>query len=144
MNNLDGDHGIIHEVNGGLGVDVHLYPDEDFAILISDSKISRSLHASQLCRYQVWRRHRGCWLPVGGATVDAGGNITLGGIIHRVAKGVVNAVYKTDLNSGDGHPLTGIKVLEVNFLFVPGNSGGTNFRSGHRLGDCLRQRVSNP
>lgn len=127
VNNLDGDHGIIHEINGGLGVDVHLYPDEDFAVLLSDSKKDQAYMPISYADIRAGEDIGVAGYPLAQLTIDASGNITLGGIVYRVAKGVVNAVYKTDLNSGDGHPLTGIKVLEVNFLFVPGNSGGPIF-----------------
>lgn len=65
--------------------------------------------------------------PLARLIADANGSVTLGGMVYRVAKGVATAYYRTDLNSGDGHPLKDRMVIEVNFLFVPGNSGGPIF-----------------
>jgi S1-C subfamily serine protease len=129
VNNLDGTHGIIHEINGGVGVDIHLYPDDDFAILLSNSKPDQAFLPVSYADIRTGDDIGVAGYPLAQLSTDQAGNVTLGGIVYRVARGAVNAVYKTDLNSGDGHPLTGITVVEVNFLFVPGNSGGPIFEA---------------
>jgi hypothetical protein len=129
VNNLDGQNGIIHEINGGVGTDIHLYPDQDFAILLSKSKLDQAYLPVSYTDIPVGEEIGVAGYPLAQLSTDAGGNITLGGIVYRVAKGTVNAVYKTDLNSNDGHPLTGVTVLEVKVLFVPGNSGGPIFEA---------------
>jgi S1-C subfamily serine protease len=129
VNNLNGQNGIIHEINGGVGNDIHLYPDHDFAILLSNSKPDQAYLPVSYSEIRVGEEIGVAGYPLAQLSTDASGNITLGGIVYRVAKGIVNAVYKTDLNSGDGHPLTGVTALEVNFLFVPGNSGGPIFEA---------------
>lgn len=48
------------------------------------------------------------------------------GLIFRVAKNVVTANYQGNIGAGLGR-LTDIPIIEVNFLFVPGNSGGPVF-----------------
>lgn len=129
VNNLDGNHGIVHEVNGGLGTDIHLYPDDDFAILLSTTKPDQAFLPISYADIRIGDEIGVAGYPLAQLSTDQAGNLTLGGIVYRVAKGVVNAAYKTNLDSGDGHPLTGITVLEVNFLFVPGNSGGPIFEA---------------
>ena len=124
VNNLDGTHGFVHEINGGLGKDIHLYPDQDFAILLSDSKLDQAFLPISYSDIPVGQE---IGYPLGRLIVDSSGSVTLGGLVYRVAKGVATAYYRTDLNSGDGHPLKDRMVLEVNFLFVPGNSGGPIF-----------------
>ncbi len=107
INNLDGTHGNIHEVNGGK---------KDQAYLpISYADIPAGLDIG-VAGY-----------PLAQLTTDGDGNLSIGGVVFRVAKGVAAACYKTDLDSGDGHPLKGRAIVEVNFLFVPGNSGGPVF-----------------
>lgn len=51
------------------------------------------------------------------------GNIALEGLIYRAAKGHVTGRYVATLEA----QLTNVPILEVNFLFVPGNSGGPVF-----------------
>jgi hypothetical protein len=129
VNNLDGTHGFVHEVNGGIGKDIHLYPDQDFAILLSSTKADQAYLPVSYADVQIGSDIGVAGYPLASLSTDSSGNITLGGIVYRVAKGVTNAFYKTDVDSNDGHPLKDVMVLEVNFLFVPGNSGGPIFEA---------------
>jgi Trypsin-like peptidase domain len=127
VNNLNGTNGYVHVVKGDLGVDIHLYPDHDFAILISKSKLDQAYLPISYADVPTGHEIGVAGYPIPSLVLDAAGNISLGGLVYRVAKGVATAVYKTDLDCGLGHPLKGVEVLEVNFLFVPGNSGGPIF-----------------
>lgn len=127
VNNLDGTHGIVHEVNGGIGKDIHLFPEHDFAILLSSSKSDQAYLPISYADIPVGQEIGVAGYPLARLVNDENGNLTLGGMVYRVAKGVVTAFYRTDLDAGDGHPLKDTMVLEVNFLFVPGNSGGPIF-----------------
>jgi len=59
------------------------------------------------------------------------GNIVFNAVIYRAARGSVTARYTTN----DG-ALQNVPCIEVNFLFVPGNSGGPVFseKTGRVLG----------
>lgn len=127
VNNLDGTHGFVHEINGGLGKDIHLYPDQDFAILLSDSKPDQAFLPISYADVPVGQEIGVAGYPLARLITDSSGRVTLGGMVYRVAKGVATAYYRTDLDPGNGHPLKDRMVLEVNFLFVPGNSGGPIF-----------------
>lgn len=127
VNNLDGQRGIIHEINGGMGVDIHLYPDNDVAILTSTSKLDQAYLPVSYANVQPGMEIGVAGYPLAQIVTDPDGNVTLAGMPFRVAKGVATAFYRTDIDSGDGHPLTDVPILEVNFLFVPGNSGGPIF-----------------
>jgi hypothetical protein len=127
VNNLDGMHGMIHDVSGGLGKDIHLYPDQDFAILLSNTKHDQAFLPISYASIPVGQEIGVAGYPLPRLVTDANGSVTLTGMVYRVAKGVATAFYRTDLNSGDGHPLKDTMILEVNFLFVPGNSGGPIF-----------------
>ncbi|SRR6266566_7873119 len=129
VNNLDGTHGMIHEINGGLGNDIHLYPHQDFAILLSSTKPDQAYLPVSYADVQIGSEIGVAGYPLATLSTDSSGSITLGGIVYRVADGVANAIYKTDVDSGDGHPLKDTTVVEVNFLFVPGNSGGPIFEA---------------
>lgn len=135
VNNLDGTHGIIHEVNGGVGNDIHLYPESDFAVLISRSKKDQAYLPISYADIPAGLEIGVAGYPLAQLSTDANGNLTLGGVVYRVAKGVATAFYRTDVDTGDGHPQRDRMILEVNFLFVPGNSGGPIFdaRTGRVL-----------
>ncbi len=130
VNNLDGTFGMVHEIKGGIGNDIHIFPENDFAILISKTKKDQAYLPISYADVAVGSEIGVAGYPLAQMSTDAKGNLTLGGIVYRVAKGVAAAFYKTDVDSGDGHPLHDVMVVEVNFLFVPGNSGGPIFEAG--------------
>jgi len=59
--------------------------------------------------------------------VDANGNLQLANLIYRVAKGVVTSTVRQSLSPASETETMELKTIEVNFLFVPGNSGGPIF-----------------
>lgn len=74
----------------------------------------------------------GCEIGIAGCPLPQltanGGRLQTGGLIYRVAKNVVTATYTiTNINTNTGAALTNMPIIEVNFLFVPGNSGGPIF-----------------
>ena|ERR1700687_2831338 len=129
VNNLDGSNGIIHEINDGIGKDIHLYPNNDFAILISKSKKDQAFLPVSYADIRVGAMIGVAGYPLAHLATDSSGNLTLSGVVYRVAHGAANAVYVTDLDFGDGYPQKDITVVEVNFLFVPPNSGGPIFEA---------------
>jgi S1-C subfamily serine protease len=124
VNNLDGAHGIVHNINEK---DIHLFPDNDFAILLSSSKPDQAFMPISYADIPVGQEIGVAGYPLPRLITDPNGNVTLSAMVYRVAKGVATAIYRADLNAGDGHPLQDKTFLEVNFLFVPGNSGGPIF-----------------
>jgi len=134
---------MIHEINGGLGNDIHLYPHQDFAILLSSTKPDQAYLPVSYADVQIGSEIGVAGYPLATLSTDSSGSITLGGIVYRVADGVANAIYKTDVDSGDGHPLKDTTVVEVNFLFVPGNSGGPIFEARTRKGHRICERIQN-
>lgn len=128
VNNLDGQNGVIHEINGGVGKDIHLYPNDDFAILISKYKSDQAYLPISYAD-AVGAAIGVAGYPLAHVTTDSNKNLTLSGVVYRVAHGVVNAFYRTDLDFNDGYPLKDVAIVEVNFMFVPGNSGGPIFEA---------------
>jgi hypothetical protein len=127
INNLDGSHGIAHQIKEGVGKDIHLFPEDDFAILISKSKKDQAFMPVSYADIPIGMSIGVAGYPLAQATVDEKKNLTLGGVVYRVSEGVANAVYRTDLNFKNDEPMKDVSVVEVNFLFVPGNSGGPIF-----------------
>jgi trypsin-like peptidase len=90
VNNLDGTHGIVHQITGGVGVDIHLYPDTDFAILISHSKADQAYLPISYADVPVGREIGVAGYPLAQLSTDANGNLTLG---HRTS----SVMYGTQL-----------------------------------------------
>lgn len=127
VNNLDGKNGIVYQITGGLGEDIHLFPDLDFAILLCHAKPDQAYLPIGYADVAVGTEIGVAGYPLAALLPDTNGNLTLEGLIYRVAKGTATAVYRTNWDAGDGHPLLDAPVVEVNFFFVPGNSGGPVF-----------------
>jgi Trypsin-like peptidase domain len=127
VNNLSGKDGITYSITGGVGKDIHLFPDLDLAIIICTAKPDQAFMPVGYNELPVGSDIGVAGYPLAQIVVDAKGNATLDGLVYRVARGVATGVYRTNWDSGDGHPLKDVPVIEVNFLFVPGNSGGPIF-----------------
>jgi hypothetical protein len=128
INNLDGKNSVVYEIAGGVGTDIHLFPDLDFAIIICHAAPPTQpyLPIGYAC-LPVGAEIGVAGYPLASIAVDANGAADVKGMVYRVAKGTATAVYRTNWDSGDGHPLKDTLVVEVNFFFVPGNSGGPIF-----------------
>lgn len=127
INNLDGKNSVVYEIAGGVGKDIHLFPDLDFAIITCNTNANQAYIPIGYGCLPVGAEIgvAGYPLPLVGINPDGSANIT--GLVYRVAKGPATAVYKTNWDANDGHPLKDTLVVEVNFHFVPGNSGGPIF-----------------
>jgi len=89
--------------------------------------------------------------PLGMVTADGNGQPKYEGLIFRVAKGTIGAIYSQVLQ-GPYVPVTkALSNIEVNFMFVSGNSGGPIFHAEtgrvlafvHGVMDkCIVQRVA--
>jgi S1-C subfamily serine protease len=109
-----------------VGKTVHLFPDADLAILEINDGQERDFLPIDHGELRVGMEIAVAGYPL--PTLNAvNGNLTYDGLIFRVAKDVVNATYRATFGSDAGGPYTDMPVIEVNFLFVPGNSGGPIF-----------------
>jgi Trypsin-like peptidase domain len=128
INNLDNKNSIVYDISGGVGTDIFLYPEKDFAIILCrGARPQQAFIPIGYAHLPVGAEIGVAGYPLATIAVDASGAADVKGLVYRVAKGAATAVYKMNLNAGDGYPLTDIDVLEVNFFFVPGNSGGPIF-----------------
>ena len=112
--------------NAILGNSVHIFQDADLALLSVDGGESRSYLPLEYGDVPI-----GADIGVAGYPVPSlqavNGGISASGLIYRVARNVLTATYKSNFQTNTGAILTDIPTLEVNFLFVPGNSGGPIF-----------------
>jgi Trypsin-like peptidase domain len=123
------------EYEGGRVIDVHnvklgeglfLHPECDAAILKLPDKKLESAHV----RMDFGRVRPGRVIGVAGypiARIHIGANgPEYRGLTYRVARSVITAAY-TDVLSYNSGDRADVPIIEVNFLFVSGNSGGPIF-----------------
>ena len=125
--NLKGGVPIALPIAGDLGTDIHLFPDKDLAVLICRARQDQPFIPVSFSDVAVGLEIGVAGYPLARLTTDAQGNPNVSALVYRVAKGVATAVFNDSINTGDGHPLMDVPIVEVNFLFVPGNSGGPIF-----------------
>jgi S1-C subfamily serine protease len=111
-----------------VGKTILLHPDSDVAIL----KVKNALPTQRYVALEFGDVPEGVEIGVAGYPLprlaSVNGQLQYDGLIYRVATGVVNSAYKQNIKTtGDDPLITGVDTLEVNFLFVSGNSGGPIF-----------------
>jgi len=121
--NLTGRSGKIYRIDGPqLGSEITLFPNLDLAVL----KVSSADSDQPYCALEYGNVWEGQEIGVVGYPLaqlsSVNGNVSLDGVLYRAARGCVTACY----SSNDG-ALQNAPFVEVNFLFVPGNSGGPVF-----------------
>lgn len=116
-------------VGNVIGTDIHLFPDKDFAIMICKAKKDQAFLSVSYADIPVGTEIGVAGYPLARLGTDQNGNPDVKALVYKVAKGVATGVFRYDIDHGDGHPLLNTQVVEVNFLFVPGNSGGPIFES---------------
>lgn len=108
-----------------VGKNIHLFPDTDLALLTTDTNGSQPY-----VPLEYGEIPEGIEIGVAGyplpALHEVNGVLKLDGLIYRVAKSVVTATYVTNVHT-DQDAVDSVPLIEVNFLFVPGNSGGPIF-----------------
>jgi len=117
-----------HQIgNVTVGQNLFLHPNCDVALLRCDGRPEQPFVALDYGETPVGKTLGVAGYPLAQLAAGPAGDLRYDGLIFRVAQGVLAATYLTDLNSDDGSVLQNIPVIEVNFLFVPGNSGGPVF-----------------
>jgi hypothetical protein len=125
--NLGQAGGSVHSIaNAVVGQNVHLFPTDDLAILIADGNQDRAYLPLFYEDIQVGAEIGVAGYPIPRLNV-VNGMLNPRDLIYRVARSVVTATYNATINTDIGTTLPEIPVIEVNFLFVAGNSGGPIF-----------------
>jgi hypothetical protein len=109
-----------------IGQQLHLFPDSDAAILQTPGQPQPYASVSYADVPE------GIEIGVAGyplSQIVAGpnGEPQFPGVIYRVAKGVVTSTVTQIINPSPDPITKALNTIEVNFLFVPGNSGGPIF-----------------
>jgi S1-C subfamily serine protease len=123
----EGDRIAVHIIpDVKMGNQLHVFPESDLGLLIARGIKGQPFVALD---YNDWRV--GKEIGVAGYPVPKlhaiNNQLAYDGLLFRVAKGVITSTYRTNLQTEGGQQLPGVTLLEVNFLFVPGNSGGPVF-----------------
>lgn len=113
---------IVAVANPTIGNDIHLFPQFDFAILKVPPEINRPYASLSFNRVYEGEEIGVAGYPVA-RLIAVNGALSADGLIYRVGRGPVGAYYITNISQ----LLQQIPLVEVNFLFVPGNSGGPIF-----------------
>lgn len=105
-----------------IGNEVNLFPNLDLAVL----RVSTATPGQPFVALEYGEVYEGQDIGVVGYPLaklqTVNGNIALNSVLYRAARGCITGRYLAN----DGI-LTNIPIIEVNFLFVPGNSGGPVF-----------------
>ena len=130
--NLTGTSGKMYPLlNPQIGQEINLFPNLDLAVL----RVPNTPQDQPFAPLEYGDVYEGEGIGVVGYPLPAlqvvNGNITFNAVIYRAARGSVTARYIAN----DG-VLQNVPTIEVNFLFVPGNSGGPVFsaKTGRALG----------
>ena len=130
--NLTGSSGKMYPIpNPEIGREINLFPNLDLAVL----RIPNTPQDQAYAPLEYGDVYEGEEIGVVGYPLPVlevqNGNITFNSVIYRAASGSVTARY----TANDG-ALQNVPCIEVNFLFVPGNSGGPVFaaKTGRALG----------
>ncbi|PYV52879.1 MAG: hypothetical protein DMG96_22225 [Acidobacteria bacterium] len=133
VNNLSdykGGKGVIHAiVNTTLGKEIHLFKDADLALFTFSTPIADQAYVN----LDYGSVQQGADIGVAGYPlpnlVVVNQQLRYDGLLYRVARGTVTATYDAPLDAPEIQSTAVVPMLEVNFLFVPGNSGGPIFRA---------------
>ena len=121
--NLTGKSATVHNVTTPeVGKELTFFPNVDLAVLKVDVGADQPYAAIHYDGVEVGEIVGVVGYPLATLNTDANGNLLLEGLIYRAARGVVTGRYEGTTLTGQNLP-----VVEVNFMFVPGNSGGPVF-----------------
>jgi trypsin-like peptidase len=120
--------GMSHQIAGvKVGESLFLFPDCDLALIRIAGIDTQSSVALDYGDPMVGKEIGVAGYPLAALAANPQGELLYNGLIFRVARGVTTAIYSTNINQDNAVVLMDMPVLEVNFLFVIGNSGGPVF-----------------
>ena len=133
VTNLTGAAGKVYNLpTPQVGTDIHLFPNLDLAVI----RVTTTPQDQPYAALDYGEVPEGLDIGVVGFPIPElkviNGNLRFDGLVYRAGRGHVSGRYTADLPGA----LKGVPVVEVNFLFVPGNSGGPVFsaENGRVLG----------
>ena len=127
-----GQHGNAITVNPAeIGQNIHLYSEKDTALIHVDAAPAQQRFVVLDFGDALEGMDIGVvGYPLARLHADNNGVLQFDGLIYRVARGVVTSKLRQNIQTLSGDPLIReVDTIEVNFLFVPGNSGGPIFEA---------------
>jgi S1-C subfamily serine protease len=122
--NLTGSSPRIHQVTSpSVGSELNFYPELDLAVLqvpVTGEQPSANLSYAEV---ELGEEIGIAGYPLAELFNDPKGNLQLSGLIYRCGRGVVTGRYEVAVTQ-TASPLP---IIETNFMFVSGNSGGPVF-----------------
>lgn len=120
--------GVQHHMNNvAVGQALHLFPACDLALFQPPNISPQPFVALDYSDQMIGKDIGVAGYPLAALAPAPSGDLAYNGLIFRVARGVMTSAYFTNINQDQAMMLPDVPVLEVNFLFVPGNSGGPVF-----------------
>lgn len=110
-----------------IGQQLHLFPDYDAAILSTPADNPQPYASVGYSDAAEGLEIGVAGYPLSQITAGPGGQPQFQGVVYRVAKGVVTSTIRQRLHPAPDPQTMELSTVEVNFLFVPGNSGGPIF-----------------
>jgi hypothetical protein len=130
VHNLGNQLGVFAVGGVTVGNQLHLFADADLALLnVNPSRPDQPYVALDFGGVPEGLEIGVAGYPLPNLLVTPAGELRYDGVIYRVAKGVVTATYPTQITAPALPGPINAAILEVNFLFVSGNSGGPIFRA---------------
>ena len=132
VNNLTGNNGVVHLLpSTTLGKDIHLFQNADLALFILPVPADQTAYVN----LDFGLVQQGADIGVAGYPlpnlVVMNNQLRYDGLLYRVARGPVTATYNATIEGDQIKSSVAVPMIEVNFLFVPGNSGGPIFRANN-------------
>jgi len=129
VNNFGQSGGAILVDDTPIGSNIRLYPEKDSALVqVPRASAQQKFIVLDFGDTPVGMDIGVAGYPLARLRADANNVLQFDGLIYRVARGVVTTGFRQNIQTQSGDPLIReVDTIEVNFLFVPGNSGGPIF-----------------
>ncbi|MGB8581398.1 MAG: serine protease [Candidatus Sulfotelmatobacter sp.] len=126
---------VITVKNPQVGSDLNLFPQFDLAVLRVPRDAARPYAVLSFNHVYEGQDIGVAGYPIAQLSATPTGQLSMNGLIYRIGRGTVSAHYvATPIPTVPNVPL-----VEVNFLFVPGNSGGPVFLAN--TGEVIGKRT---
>ncbi len=118
-------------INPQVGAGINFFPEFDFAVLRVPREANRPYASLSFNHVYEGEEIGVAGYPIA-QLIAVNGQLSADGLIYRVGHGPVSASYIANISA----VMQKIPLVEVNFLFVPGNSGGPVFlaKTGQVIG----------
>jgi serine protease Do len=114
---------VIPLMNPQIGNELNFFPQFDLAVLRVAREATRAYASLSFAHVYEGEDIGVAGYPIARLSATANGQLSADGLLYRVGRGPVSASYVSNVSA----VMQQIPLVEVGFLFVPGNSGGPVF-----------------